>query len=63
LQIDQPSGLVARFQRLSAATGSDHDALHAIVECLGETIWEAQRLGTPPDQHFYLECLDQHARR
>jgi hypothetical protein len=63
LQIDQPPGIVERFGRLSNATGNEHDALHAIVECLGETVWEAQRMGTPPDQQLYLKCIDQRARR
>jgi len=63
LQIDQPPGIVEHFRRLEQATGSEHDALHAVVECLGETVWEAQRRGTQPDQQFYLECLDQRVRR
>lgn len=63
LQIDQPPGILERFRRLAQATGSEHDALHAVVECLGETVWQAQRLGTQPDQQLYLECLDQRARR
>jgi uncharacterized protein DUF1841 len=63
LQIDQPPGILERFRRLAQATGSEHDALHAVVECLGETVWQAQRLGTQPDQQFYLECLDRRAGR
>ena len=58
LQIDQPSGLVERFQRLSAATGSEHDALHAILECLGEVVWQSQRTNTAPDAALYLACLE-----
>jgi len=63
LQIDQPPGVAARFARLAQATGSEHDALHAIVECLGETVWQSQRLGTQPDQQLYLDCLDRRAGR
>ena len=63
LQIDQPRGIVERFRRLEQAIGSEHDALHAVVECLGETVWEAQRRGAQPDQQFYLECLDHRVRR
>ena len=63
LQIDQPPGILERFRALAQATGSEHDALHAVLECLGETVWQAQRLGTQPDQQFYLECLDRRARR
>src|SRR5574338_31433 len=47
LAIDQPRGIVAAFQRLAAKTGSEHDAKHIVLECLGETVWQAQRSGTP----------------
>ena len=57
LSIDQPRGIRAAYERLVAKTGSEHDAKHDVVECLGETIWSAQRGGTPPDENAYLECL------
>jgi hypothetical protein len=57
LAIDQPPGILAQFERLRAARGDAHAALHAIVECLGETIWQAQRMGTGPDATVYLDCL------
>lgn len=58
LSIDQPRGIRERLERLIAKTGSEHDAKHAVLECLGETVWEAQRAGLPPDERAYLECLD-----
>ncbi len=58
LAIDQPRGIVAQFERLRAARGDAHGALHAIVECLGETLWQAQRLGGGPDANVYLDCLE-----
>lgn len=58
LAIDQPPGIVAQFERLRASRGDAHAALHAIVECLGETLWQAQRLGTGPDAAVYLGCLE-----
>ena len=57
LAIDQPPGIRAEFERLRAARGDEHDALHAVVECLGETMWQSQRLGTGPDANVYLACL------
>ena len=57
LAIDQPPGIRAEFERLRAARGDEHDALHAVVECLGETMWQAQRLSTGPDANVYLACL------
>ncbi|HEX6137784.1 MAG TPA: DUF1841 family protein [Casimicrobiaceae bacterium] len=58
LSIDQPAGIVAQFERLRTARGDAHAALHALVECLGETIWQAQRTGSGPDAAIYLACLE-----
>ena len=58
LSIDQPHGIRARFQALASRTGSEHQAKHMVLECLGEIVWQAQRTGTPPDEEAYLECLD-----
>lgn len=57
LAIDQPPGIAAQYARLRAARGDEHAALHAIVECLGEVVWQAQRAGTGPDASLYLDCL------
>jgi len=61
LSIDQPRGILERFQRLAEKCGDSHEAKHAVLECLGETIWQAQRTGTPPDDKTYLGCLDRKA--
>ena len=58
LAIDQPAGIRAQFDRIRAATGDEHAALHAVVECLGEVVWSAQRLRTAPDAALYLSCLE-----
>jgi hypothetical protein len=57
LSIDQPRGMRARFEALASRIG-EHDAKHIVLECLGETVWEAQRTGKPPDEQAYLECVD-----
>lgn len=57
LSIDQPPGIRGEFERLRTAKGDEHAALHAVVECLGEVIWHAQRYGTTPDATRYLDCL------
>jgi hypothetical protein len=59
LAIDQPPGIRAEFERILARRGDRHDALHAVLECLGEVIWRAQRDRAPPDGMAYLECLRQ----
>lgn len=57
LSIDQPRGIRAGYEQLVASTGSEHAAKHVVLECLGETVWEAQRTGVPPNENAYLECL------
>ena len=60
LSIDQPKGICAQFQRIAEKTGDRHAALHAALECLGEMLWRAQRIGSPPDGDGYLEGLKRH---
>lgn len=57
LAIDQPPGIRAHFERIRAARGDEHQALHAVLECLGEVVWHAQRHRAPPDAQVYLDCL------
>lgn len=57
LSIDQPPGIRALFERLTARHGERHAALHDILDCLGETVWRASRDQTPPDSDIYLDCL------
>jgi hypothetical protein len=58
LSIDQPPGIVARFkQLLMKHRGDRHAAIHAVLDCLGETLWRAGRDQQPPDSAAYLACL------
>ena len=57
LATDRPGGICAEFERLRKKHGDPHNALHDVLECLGETMWQAQRTGTTPDTAAYLECL------
>jgi hypothetical protein len=61
LSIDQPVGIRAAYGALVQRLGDEHDAKHTVVECLGEIVWRAQRLGAPPDEHAYLECVRRRA--
>jgi hypothetical protein len=55
--IDQPPGIRAAFLALSQRLGSEHEAHHRIMECLGEMIWNSQRSGLPPDGAAYIDCI------
>jgi hypothetical protein len=61
LSIDQPPGLRAAFEALLARRGDRHAALHDVMECLGETLWRAQKSQSPPDGEAYLECVKRKA--
>ena len=53
---DRPVGINETSQRLTAKMGQ-HQAEHAMMECLGQALWQAQRDNQPPDESVYLECL------
>ncbi|HUX74918.1 MAG TPA: DUF1841 family protein [Steroidobacteraceae bacterium] len=55
LSIDRPPGVRALHRQLLAACGDPHAALHALMQALGETLWEAERRGAAPDERHYLE--------
>jgi hypothetical protein len=53
----RPEGLRALYRQLARRTGDDHEAEHRMMECLGLSLWEAQRSGRLPDEQAYLDCL------
>ena len=57
ISIDQPPGIRALFETRRSRYGNAHDAQHAILECLGETLWRAQRDRAPLDGAAYLDCI------
>ncbi|MDR2000056.1 MAG: DUF1841 family protein [Zoogloeaceae bacterium] len=63
LSIDQPPGIRAIYEQLLTKRADRHAALHAILECLGETIWRASQDHAPPDSNAYLDCLRRAAGR
>lgn len=62
LSIDQPPGIKAAYRQLLTRY-EPHQAMHEIMECLGEVVWEAQRLGTPFDSDTYVELIRKRATR
>lgn len=59
---DRPAGILGLYQRLCQRAGEAHTAEHGMMECLGETLWEAQRAGREPDEQTYLERVRRLAR-
>jgi hypothetical protein len=53
--------------RLLSRLGDEHAAMHEVMECLGETVWAAQRSTEPVSAEQmsarYLECLERRAAR
>jgi hypothetical protein len=58
ISIGQPQGIREQFERLTRKFESEHEAQHAIMDCLGEMIWQAQRNKTAPDAAIYISCLE-----
>ena len=56
ISIDQPQGIRAAYQALRSRLDV-HDAEHALIECLGEALWRAQREGGGIDAVAYMECI------
>ena len=54
---DRPPGIASLFNTLLVRTGDAHEAEHQVLECLAETLWEAQRNQALPDEQAYLERL------
>ncbi len=54
---NRPSGITKAFEALATKTGDAHVAEHKMIDCLAETLWEAQRDQAPPDELQYLERL------
>jgi Domain of unknown function (DUF1841) len=53
---DRPAGIRDLHRRLVLGLGSTHEAEHRLMECLGQSLWEAQRGGRLPDEQAYLAC-------
>jgi hypothetical protein len=62
LSIDRPLGIKAAHAALLRALEDAHAAEHAMLECLAETLWRAQRESRLPDEQAYLNCLQERSR-
>jgi hypothetical protein len=58
LSTNRPAGFADLHRRLCEHLGDAHEAEHALLEPLGETLWEAQRAGRAPDEADYLRKVE-----
>ena len=55
---DRPPGIAGVYRDVMMRAGGDaHAAEHEMIECLAETLWEAQSSNAAPDERKYLERL------
>ena len=60
ISINQPIGIRDVYDKLRQQhDGDSHLAQHDILDCLAETIWQAQRNSTALDNAVYLNLLNQ----
>jgi len=62
LSIDRPPGIKAAYEALLAKTRDVMQTEHQMLECLGETLWRAQRENRMPDENYYLELIRDRSR-
>jgi len=54
LSTDRPPGIRKLYRKLLPRFADVHRLEHALMECLAETLWDAQRTGAAPDESRYL---------
>ncbi|HYW03908.1 MAG TPA: DUF1841 family protein [Gammaproteobacteria bacterium] len=60
---DRPAGVRGIHASLARVLGGRTEAEHRMMDCLAETLWQAQRQGTMPDERAYLQCLEELERK
>jgi hypothetical protein len=55
---NRPAGFADLHRKLCEHYGDAHEAEHALLSPLGETLWEAQRAGRAPDDLDYLRKVE-----
>jgi hypothetical protein len=61
LSTQRPQGILRIYQEMLTKIGDAHEVEHHMMDCLAESLWQAQRSGTAPDESAYLECLENSA--
>jgi len=53
---DRPAGIRSIYQRLLLKDDA-HNVEHRVIDCLAETLWNAQRSGRTPDEQDYHDKI------
>lgn len=54
---NRPAGIASIYKKLAARSGDAHAAEHQMIDCLAETLWEAQSQNCAPNEELYLRRL------
>lgn len=57
LSTGRPEGIVDAYQGLVTKLGDPHQAEHRIMDCLAESLYQAQMQNRMPDEAAYLDCV------
>jgi hypothetical protein len=60
---DRPAGIARVYKQVCDHLRDVHAAEHAMMDCLAEALWQAQRSGSMPDEVAYLVCVEEIIRR
>ncbi len=60
---NRPKGIRAVYESLCRATRNPLEAEHLMMDCLAESLWQAQRDGAMPDERAYLKRLRKLVKR
>ena len=57
IDTDRPAGIRELCRNLLNKMGDQHEMEHKIMDCLGESLWLAQRNNCMPDELAYMESV------
>jgi hypothetical protein len=57
ISTDRPAGIRQLYQQLLKQYGDTHRCEHEMMECLTESLWQAQRAQQAPSESAYLSAL------
>lgn len=62
LAMNNPAGIKEKLASLEQKM-ERHDALHVLLECLAEAVWQAQRHQAADLEQSYLDCIAERVRQ